>query len=85
MIIGVVTEKRRRWFRCIDDSRAGSGDDADVVAAARAKAKADAESCRPRRGDRTRLLLLATGKVRITSGDEGKQTNEGDTLRAAIF
>ena len=40
----VVTEKRRRWFRCIDDSRAGAGDDADVVAAVRAKAKADAES-----------------------------------------
>ena len=41
---GVVTEKRRRWFRCIDDSRAGAGDDAYVVAAVRAKAKADAES-----------------------------------------
>ena len=41
---GVVTEKRRRWFRCIDDSRSGAGDDADVVVAVRARAKADAES-----------------------------------------
>ena len=41
---GVVTEKRRRWFHRIDDSRAGAGDDADVVAAVRATAKADAES-----------------------------------------